>query len=159
MDNSNTKKNYKDVIGSALLLAFFGSFYVMAQQVNKKCRTYPSLICVTGLILVAFNLGRALYRLKKNKPADVSSPMNAEQLIGCVITVAAAFLYAYLTKIIGYIVTTSVFIALFSVYLSYRSKVWSKKWTYPAVAVGTALGLYFIFKFFLNVPLPKGFLI
>lgn len=159
MESTALKKNYKDVIGSALLLLFFGAFYIMAMQVNEKCRTYPEIICVAGLALTAINLARALYRLKKDKPADVPVPMNREQLVGCVIAVAAAFSYAFLSKVVGYIVTTTVFVAAFSAFLSYRSKKWSKLWTYPVVALGTALILYFVFRFFLNVPLPKGFLI
>lgn len=153
------KKNYKDVVGSCLLLLFFGAFYIMSQKVNAKCRTYPSLICTAGFILTAVNLGRAVYRLIKNRPAGVSAPMSLGSFIACVITVAAAFAYAYLTRIVGYIVTTAVFVAAFSVYLSKRNQKFSKWWTYPAVSLGTALVLYFTFKFFLHVPLPKGFLI
>ena len=153
------KKNYKDVIGSGLLLLFFGGFLLMSLEVNKLCRTYPQLICIIGLLLTAVNMGRAFYRLRKNKPDDVPAPMSKDQLLSCVVAVGLTVAYVALCKIVGYIVTTAIFIAGFSVYLSYRNQKWSKLWTYPVVAVATTLILYFTFKFFLNVPLPKGFLI
>ena len=90
------KKNYKDVIGSGLLLLFFGGFYLMSMDVNKLCRTYPQLICIIGMVLVAVNMGRAFYRLRKNKPADVPAPMSKDQLLSCVIAVALTALYSFL---------------------------------------------------------------
>ena len=141
------------------MLLIFGSAYFMTFNLNDKCSTYPQMVTVIGLILTAACLGRAIYRCRKNIPIDLPHTMSWGQIFSAVITLAAAFLYIILVRIVGYATMTFLFTTAFSYYLSTRTKVYSKRWVYPAIGLGTTLLLYAAFGMFLNVPLPKGILI
>lgn len=141
------------------MLLIFGSAFFVTFNLNAKCSTYPKMVTMAGIILSAVCLGRALHRCKKGIPIDAPGEMSWGQIFSAALTLTAAFAYIVCVRIIGYATTTFLFTTLFSYYLSTQTKVYSKRWVYPAVGFGTTLLLYAAFGTFLNVPLPKGILI
>lgn len=146
-------KNEK--LGLLFILALFTAFIVFTGQANEKIRMYPYFVCCIGFLLTAFKLGATVYKEKHGIAMEVSAPLNKEQLLSVVITLAAAFAYAILARIIGYFTMTFVFVAGYSFWHTKTQK----RWLYLAVALGMDIVIYFAFKVFLSIPLPAGLLI
>ena len=141
-----------------MLLIFAGAFY-MTFDMHVRSSGYPRMIAVGGMIMTAIKLARAIYRSKKNIPIDMPATMSWEQLLAVFATLSAAFVYVIAIRYVGYLTITFLFITLSSYWLSIHTKVYSKLWIYPAVGIGITVLLYIAFGVFLNVPLPRGFLI
>ena len=65
-------------------------------------------------------------------------------------------MYVGLIKVVGYYTMSFVFMMAFSYVIDTEKH---KLWTNPVVAMGVLAVIYGIFSMFLQVPLPKGFLI
>ena len=61
--------------------------------------------------------------------------------------------YAFVVGFIGFILTTFLFLIIWMAVIE------RLRWrTIISISIGTTVGLYLIFSFFLEVPLPRGFL-
>ena len=138
-----------------IILALFAAFFVLTGNTNEKVRTYPYIVCGLGFILTAYKLGTTIYKEKKGISLDDSTPLTKEQFLSVIITLGAAFAYAFLASKIGYFTMTFVFVAAYS-YWHTRTQ---KKWLYIVVALCINIVVYVAFKTFLHVPLPAGLLI
>lgn len=148
-------RHMKDAIGAAAFIALFGAFLAMARQFPSEVAVYPTLICGLGVLLSAGLLARSLraYGRTKNEAEEVES-IDKRQVLKTLFTVAVSVIYVMLTNVIGYFVTTFLFVVGFSYYLDPHQK----KWIYPVVGVILNVVLYLAFDLFLNVNLPKGIL-
>jgi len=149
----------KEITGSGVLFLLFAGAFWMTLDMNAKCRTYPQMVTCAGMALCAVCIARAIFRSKREIPVEVPGPMTAEQIVLAVLSLAAAFVYILVIRILGYVITTFLFIAAFSFFISRTIRSYSSPWVYFAVAAGSTLVLYLVFGRFLNVPLPKGLLI
>jgi len=141
------------------MFLIFGSAFYMTFDMHVRSSGYPRMITVAGLIMTALKLARAIHRSKKNIPIDVPAAMSWEQLLTVFATLGAAFVYVIAIRYVGYMTITFLFITVFSYCLSIHTRVYSNPWVYPAVGLGITVLLYIAFGVFLNVPLPRGFLI
>ena len=141
-----------------MLLIFAGAFY-MTFDIHIRSRGYPQMITVAGMIMSAINLGRTIHRSKRSIPIDMPAAMSWNQLLLVFATLGAAFAYIIAIRYVGYVTITFLFITVSSYCLSIHTKTYNKLWVYPVVGVGITVLLYIAFGMFLNVPLPRGFLI
>ncbi len=72
------------------------------------------------------------------------------------IAILMLVVYVGLIKVVGFYTISFVFMMAFSYVIDTEKH---KLWTYPVVAMGVLAVIYGIFSMFLQVPLPKGFLI
>lgn len=149
------RKSLRDIIGAAAFVAIFAAFLGMAFQFPNDVRTYPMVVCIAGVLFSAVLLGRSLtvHSRTKNQP-DTEEHMEKAQIVKIFVTVVAAVVYVVLTGVIGYFVTTFIFVAAFSYYLDNKQKIWS----YLLFALILDGLLYLAFDLFLKVRLPQGFL-
>lgn len=148
-------KYIRDVLGSAGFVILFGSFFAMSSSFPEEVRTYPWIICAIGVFFSTILLVRSVVALQRSRGmVDTDAHMSRAQIVVIFVTMAATFLYVVLTEIVGYFVTTFVFVVGFSYYLDSKQK----KVIYILVGVIMDAILYLAFAKFLNVNLPNGFL-
>lgn len=149
-------KYLKDVIGGVGFVVLFGAFWGMGTQFPAEVRTYPWVICSIGLLFSAMLLIRSVVSLQRHRgEADTETHMTCGQMISIGVTMSVTVAYVALTSIVGYFAMTFLFVAGFSYYLDPKQK----KTFYILVGVIMDLVLYLSFDQFLNVNLPRGFLI
>lgn len=104
----------------------------------------------------ALQFANVCFKEKKNIPIDDPIPsMSREQLGTVALALFFSFAYIGLIRILGYFVTTFIFIAGFSYWQNKNQK---KSW-YILVPVIMIVIVFLAFKLMLNVPLPSGLLI
>lgn len=139
------------VLGLALIvftpMAVAQSHAMLSQQLSP--RTIPTVVGI-GLVLT----GAALFILSffgrvKEEPARFSKEGSIRVTVAFLLLVA----YGYLFNIVGFVVTSSVFLALFAYVFGARSipKV-------VAIAVLCPIAIWIVFESVFNVPLPHGVL-
>ncbi len=133
----------------------FALFAVLTGGVNEKCRAYPYFVCGLGIAVSLFQFLNVTVKEKKGTPIEEPiKPLKSSQIRDILITLVFSFVYAALMQILGYFVTTFLFVILFS-YWQYRGQ---KKYVYVLVALGMMIVVYATFKVMLRVPLPSGIL-
>ena len=145
----------REKISLFIILAGFAAFFAINSGHNEKVRMYPYIVCTIGFILTAVQLGVTFYKEKKGIDIDVSAALTREQFTSIAVTLVSSVVYVILINIIGYFTSTFLFIAGYCFWHTNTQK----KWWYIAVALGIDVVIFFAFKMFLNIPLPKGFLI
>ena len=101
-------------------------------------------------ILILFSLALIISRLKKGTPSKPFWPSHTwlRPLLGAVIL----GLYALVIETMGFLLTTFIFLLI---WMGVIERIhWLKM---VLVSVGVTVGLYLIFGFFLEVPVPMGF--
>ena len=142
-------------IGLLVLLAIFAAFFFLIFQHDPRVRMYPAIVCGVGFFFTVVQLCRTVAKEKKNDTTGISGSLTKPQLISVAVTLGASILYVVLIPILGYFVSTFLFVVLYSFWHTNTQK----KWMYPVVGLGLCVVIYVAFKLFLNIPLPKGFLI
>lgn len=138
-----------------VIMLFFATFFVLNLQNNERVRLYPSIVCGVGFALTAIKMAITIYEEKKQRAIETSKPLTKKQLLSLLITLAASTAYVILIPILGYFVSTFLFVVLFS----YWHTSTKPKWQYLVVGLVVDAVIFVAFKLFLNLPLPKGFLI
>lgn len=138
-----------DFILGYILLAVVAFFYVLIFQLPPAAKIYP--IFVNSLLLF-LTLIHMLVTLRSTDSGEATGFENLEirQLL---LVLLASGLYVGLIKIIGYLVSTFIYVLSLLMGLKVNKKVSF------LVSLGFSLIVYVLFKRFLRVPLPKGFLI
>lgn len=142
----------QEMILGYVLVVLSGIFYFLTFRLPENARIYP-LFVITLLFLLSVLHLVLTYRKTEDSDTSKAIKMTSEQKKrGLLITVASA-IYIALLPIIGYIVTTIIYIigVLFSLDVD-------KKKAVLISVVFTAL-VYALFNNLLRVPLPKGLLI
>lgn len=142
--------NKKELVGSICFIALFSSSFSISIR-YEHFGVFPAIISGIGVLLSLFWFIRVLLK----KYAVTGEALSANQIIHIVVAVIAAIAYIFGISIIGYLVSTIVFITLMTYYLEPKNK----KYVYPLVAVAFAGVTYMGFKVLLGVPLPAGLLI
>jgi putative tricarboxylic transport membrane protein len=120
-------------------------------SMGKASRPGPGFLPFgLALILSAFALVLILQNWKKGDP---SAPFWPEKTwLRPLLGVAIFLLYAFVLGILGFIPTTFLFLV---VWMGLIERIrWS---TLLAISIAVTAVLYFIFEYFLEVPLPMGF--
>ena len=141
----------REKMAAAFWIIIFAIFVGLTGGVNEKCRSFPYFVCAIGIVFSALQ-----FEEKKNIPIDDPIPsMSREQLGTVALALFFSFAYIGLIRILGYFVTTFIFIAGFSYWQNKNQK---KSW-YILVPVIMIVIVFLAFKLMLNVPLPSGLLI
>lgn len=143
----------RDILSSIAFLLIFALALAMTASFPETARMFPRIICVLGLCYSLAILSRAAIHLRRGEEQSAEG-LSRRDLRNLIITLASGFLYVALIPVIGYMVTTFVFLAAFSFYLDRGYK----KYCYLLFAGGFVLVLYLAFAVFLTIPLPRGIL-
>lgn len=109
--------------------------------------TFPVIILV---ILIIFSGLLAVMEFKKIKAGAVESlGFEKGDLKRILMITIAAFLYLMIINTVGYIVATTSLIAVLFWLFRFRNKV-----AFVVLAIAFPLLLFFVFRVFLNIPLP-----
>jgi putative tricarboxylic transport membrane protein len=109
---------------------------------------FPFLL---GLVLVIFSIVLVFKHWEKDKTPQAFWPGRAwlRPLLGVMILGC----YALLVDLAGFLITTFLFLVI------WMGVIERLRWrTILSISIGTTVALYLIFSFFLEVPLPQGFL-
>ncbi len=144
----------------ALESTVFGTLGVMLlvyslyshNQVEVAWKLSPYLFPVFIAVLLVI-VSVSLFIQGRTHTSDGKQGIQKEELKRVAGFVALVILYYILLPILGFLITDTILLALFVIYLGLRS--W---WKITAISVGFTVTLYVVFQVLLNVRLPKGIL-
>ena len=143
-------------MAAAFWIIIFAIFVGLTGGVNENAVHSRTLYVQLELFSSALQFANVCFKEKKNIPIDDPIPsMSREQLGTVALALFFSFAYIGLIRILGYFVTTFIFIAGFSYWQNKNQK---KSW-YILVPVIMIVIVFLAFKLMLNVPLPSGLLI
>lgn len=143
----------KERISAVLLLCVFGFAFLYSGQFPEVPQIMPRLVSGAGMILCAALLIRTFVVAYPEEDAKASGmDRQAMTLLGLSIVLLAA--YVLLIRVIGYYVTSFLFLIALSFAID-RTRKW---WQYLTVAAGILILIWLVFDRFLSIPLPKGLL-
>jgi len=158
-DHVNLKKIRINIVSSVLFLAF-GVFLLLIPHVTGMAAgsaLFPRIISVCILLLSVFLLAQNLPRLLKARAGGAQEGSAEEKAITLhgatdfLVPAIGIMLYIVCINVIGFYVTTSVFLFASMRLLGYKNL----KVTILST-IGTVAFLYFLFHMQLRVPLPQG---
>ncbi len=132
--------------------AFLLIFVFDMKNTAEKARTYPMVLMIAAyaLIIVGLIIWFKAYRNGEFKNVEGLPPKRiAYMAVYC----AAILLYIFLIDKLGYLVSTALFGIYSLIYMKNKNKI-----VIIVLPIVTALLMYFLFKNFLFVRLPKGIL-
>jgi len=132
------------VLVSVLLINTF-------QMKNVSTFLLPRLLCLFCFILISVSL--IIEFFKDNSPSDRKEEKDAPQGLNIFYAIFIAGAYFALIPLLGFILTTSAAVIIFSYMLGFKTK----KIIYP-VAVILPVLFHYLFVYLLQVKLPGGFL-
>lgn len=147
-----------DKISGVILLAFFLFTLYQSSRLDMMYRNSPGAGFFPFWLSVLALLAAAVIVLGGfRRPAGGDLPVRWPQGIGLRrigLTFLAFLLYAALLKVLGFVLATALYMVFMARMLG------SGRWlTSVAVGVLTALGLYLLFKVWLQTELPAGLLL
>ena len=160
------KGSTKEKVGALVLLAFFLAISVVTpSQVSEGIlaegeslamspRFFPYVVTIVGAFMCLLILIRSFCTSGVSQEGEGNLGVKQIKRAGPVIVIAA--LYLFLFNVLGYMLSAMLCFALL---LRYYGVSFRKEWL-AAVLVIILLPLlvYFVFKYFLYVPLPRGVL-
>ena len=147
----------RDSIVCILLLCFYVVMFVESIGLKQVARTYPQVLIILCAIFTVALLAKSIAARQKEDTSTQSAEEKrvALAVIRDVAVICAALIaYARLIKVLGYITSSVLFIAVTLVFL--RIKKW---YVVAGISLGTTLFLYFMFNNLLGILLPAGLLI
>ena len=138
-------------IGLFILEAFY---FLLIKQLPPKAARYPYFVLGLMIFLILFLAINTFLIKPKNTEENKEEDQFKGNLYGqFFLVIALSAVYVILIDIIGFFVTTAVY--LFVTMLALKSNI---KWSI-IVSILFPIFLYLIFVSFLKVPVPKGFLL
>lgn len=138
-----------DLILGFILVAICGVFYFMISRLPSKATLYPLFVTTILLLLTLIHIAITYFK-KTDSEANVFKDLELKQLL---FVLGASGLYVGLINIIGYVISTIIYIVavLFGLNVKKSNSVF--------ISVGFSIIVYVVFKILLKVPLPRGFII
>ena len=138
-------------IGLFILEAFY---FLLIKQLPPKAARYPYFVLVLMVFLTLLLAINTFIIKPKNSEEDKEEDQFKGNLYGqFFLIMALSAVYVILIDIIGFFVTTAIY--LFVTMVTLKSNI---KWSI-VVSILFPVFLYLIFVSFLKVPVPKGFLL
>ncbi|MDD4437201.1 MAG: tripartite tricarboxylate transporter TctB family protein [Tissierellia bacterium] len=133
---------------SVFLMIVFIALYFVALSFPDKSAIYPKGLLIVGMICVtAMFIGTFIGKNDEEKKVFI----NRDELIKLIISIALMILYVILLTVLGYAVSTFIYMLI---------QIWvlkpEKKISYLIVALVSTTILYVGFGIFLKIWLPKG---
>lgn len=145
---------WKERAASVILLLVFGFAFIYSRKFPDIPKIIPTGITVLGMIFCAALFVRSFFM----KYSDDGKKLDGEQkaaMVKVVLSSGMLIAYVFLIRMIGFYVTSFVFMNVFAYVVDTEKHKW---WMYPVVALGMMAVIYGIFGAFLKVPLPTGIL-
>ena len=138
-------------IGLFILEAFY---FFLIKQLPEKAARYPLFVLGLMVFLTLLLAINTSIIKPKNAEEDKGEDQFKGNLYGqCFLIMALSAVYVILIDIIGFFVTTAIY--LFVTMVALKSSI---KWSI-VVSILFPIFLYLIFVSFLKVPVPRGFLL
>jgi len=148
------KKYLNGSVVLGIVLDIIGVFAIIsANKFPGDAGLFPRLFSVLMIALSTAMVAQELVRASKGgaEAGDDNKPVGLKMIGGTYVCILA---YVALINIVGFFVSTTIFLSVMMVFLGLRS------WKQVAViTVGTDLAIFLIFVTALNVTFPRGFLI
>lgn len=153
----NTKKAADFLVGCAMIIISI-IFFVAADKMPDSARgigpgNYPKFVCVLLFILGLVQALRIVIT-EKGIPMIDWSGVDKRSLVRALIMFVAIVAYYYLMRIIGFPITTMVFLFGSMMFFGYKHKVKA-----AIISIVFTLFVYILFVRVFQVLLPSGFLI
>lgn len=146
----------KNQIFTFIAIIFTSLYYFSSKNLPEKVLAYPHFIIYLITVVVLWNLISTFIEWKKQynpdnvqnvEPSESFLKKNQKEIVTFIITVA----YVYLMQILGFGVSSLIFLAVLSFYLGIRNI------KSVAIYAGSVFGIiYAIFVMWLKVQLPTG---
>ncbi|MBS8263707.1 tripartite tricarboxylate transporter TctB family protein [Mesobacillus boroniphilus] len=149
----------KDLIVSIIVLAISALFYVNTKTLTSPADIFPKVVIFIFSLLGVILLLKVIFY--KNYE-DIDKSENAEAISNPKrrwISITALILYTILIPIIGFYVTSAIFLTLISVYLRDEKQGLFGYLKPLLLSCLVMVILYGTFNVFLRVPVPAGILI
>lgn len=148
----------KNYLMTFFALVFVAAYWMSAYKLPMATIQYPLVITIILLIFCAWNIWLSIGEFKKvyteagddREKYDISLGFDKKKLL----VVAGTFLYAVCIPIVGYIVSTVIYLGSMCYYLGVRKPVVLVLYSLVLTAI-----FYLIFESWLSVRVPTGFLI
>lgn len=138
-----------NLILSIVLIAISGLVYLMISQLPREASLYPIFVTTLFLLLSIILLFKTYFK-KEDEETTVFKSIELKQIVFVLI---ASGLYIALINIIGYVVSTALYVLSILIGL----KLDKKKSIF--ISFGFCIFVYVLFKVLLKVPLPRGIII
>ena len=136
------------MIFTICILAIFAVIFTLALSLSYAAGQVPRLVTGLGLVLTIFDLVSQIKDLVKGNSDEAEERVNGLKWYFCVL-IAATYLASLV--ILGFIISTLIFLFLVPAILKYRK--WKVNVIFSLVAT---LLLYFCFVYVFSVRLPEG---
>ena len=148
----------KRYLFAVIALAFVIVYWLSAKNLPEESLVFPKIITYIIIPLFVWVFIQSVVEFQKLKK-DTTIP--EEEKWNCtlnltqakLVIIAATILYIALIPVVGYVVTTAIYVAGLSFYLGNRSPIKLILFTGVLIAI-----LYLIFAVWLRIRLPHGFL-
>lgn len=138
-----------DTVIAIFLLAAGVVFWFAIAEAPRQAKYYPRFLLGLAAVPTILLLARSLCLKDEAKNRDLSLRVHRRVLV----CIGATALYIFLIKILGYYVTTSLFIAGIMAFLGARKAV-----TIAGTSLAMTLFIYLMFSRLLLISLPRGLL-
>ncbi len=148
-----------EIIFHIVLLILLGFFYNDALNIDTTRVTdvvgaagFPKAIILLAFILTAVSLYSAFRKYNEHSASEIPKQWHIEELnIQFIGVIASIVAFIFASDIIGYLLGSTVLIAVLMVLLGQRKPV-----KIAAISVSVAFGFTMVFGKLLHVPLPRG---
>lgn len=146
----------QDKFIAIILLLILGPAYYMTYSFPPRSAIFPRAFIVITAILAVVLLIQAIYKEKKNMPlkAGEAAQYTPAQRYRLFLAVTITIFYLVIIPVLGYFVTTAVYMFVLMTLLKKDKLV-----THVIVTVCTTLVLYGVFGVLLKIWLPRGILL
>jgi putative tricarboxylic transport membrane protein len=144
-----------DIITGVILMGLFGLMAYQSSKLDMVYRNSPGAgFFPLGLSLLALLAVAVILVAAFRRPAALDHPVHWPRGVGLrriAGTLGGFLVYAWLTTVLGFILSTAAYMLLMARMLGGR------RWlSAAAVSVLTALGLFLLFRVWLKMELPTG---
>ena len=154
-------RKYKDVIISVVLVALSAYVYFTARGFSRGADVFPKFLSLVIAIFALLLSAQTLIKIHKKRLSTSRESANeaTEEPVSIWIKLRPlssfilVIIYIFCIPRLGFFVSTTIFVILQFIVLRVRSV-----WYYVGSIAGLVIGIYALFVFQLNVPVPRGIL-
>lgn len=148
----------RDQIFTLFSIVFIVLYWMQAASLPRTAIRYPFVVTCVAVVFIVWNLALSVVQFRRKLREEGEEGVAVNLFFGLTrlrwIVIGATLLYVLLIPVVGYVVTTTVYMAGLCLLLGIRKPVTVT--LYTVILVGL---LYAIFGLWLRVSLPAGFLI
>jgi uncharacterized membrane protein len=153
------KERLQDLIVSMIVLVISLIMYLNTKALTPPSDIFPKLVIGITAVLGIFLLGKSLFTKGfYEKQAEESDDEQKGKKGRIWIGIGALILYVVILPLLGFFITSALFIILVSSYLMGKANPVRAGFAPVIVSVAILGVIYTVFYYFLHVPVPRGIL-